>query len=205
MAAELATDVVVLGAGMAGMCAATAATEQGARVLVVERGPTIGGSAAISGGYVWTARDVEALHGEDQGEFQRHGHLVVEGYEDVKRWLTGFTPPVTEELPTLYGRGHKFDIPLLFGTMAGIVHSSGGRFAVGSEIADAARETDGFVLHVRRDGETSTVRSRSLVLATGGRQVDPEVRRSLVEGGKLLPPLRGNRFSNGGGAAKRCP
>jgi succinate dehydrogenase/fumarate reductase flavoprotein subunit len=201
LAAELATDVVVLGAGMAGMCAATAATEQGARVLVVERGPTIGGSAAISGGYVWTARDVEALHGEDQGEFQRHGHLVVEGYEDVKRWLTGFTPPVTEELPTLYGRGHKFDIPLLFGTMAGIVHSSGGRFAVGSEIADAARETDGFVLHVRRDGETSTVRSRSLVLATGGRQVDPEVRRSLVEGGKLLPPLRGNRFSNGGGAA----
>jgi hypothetical protein len=39
------------------------------------------------------------------------------------------------------------------------------------------------------------------VLATGGRQADPEVRRSLVEGGELVPPLRGNPFSRGDGAA----
>ena len=48
-------DVVVLGAGMAGMSAATAAAERGARVLLVERAPTIGGSAALSGGYVSAA------------------------------------------------------------------------------------------------------------------------------------------------------
>jgi succinate dehydrogenase/fumarate reductase flavoprotein subunit len=200
LAAEVAPDVVVLGAGMAGMCAATAATEQGARVLVVERAPTIGGSAAISGGYVWTARDVDSLCKEDPGEFQRHGHLVVEGYEEVKRWLTGYAEPITDELPTLYGRGYKFDIPLLFGTMAGTIYSAGGRLWVGGQVEDVAREDDGFMLRVRRDGDTSTVRSRSLVLATGGRQADPDVRRSLVEGGGLLPPLRGNRFSRGGGA-----
>jgi succinate dehydrogenase/fumarate reductase flavoprotein subunit len=96
-------DVVVLGAGMAGMCAATAASEQGARVLLLERAPTVGGSAALSGGYVWTAADVESLRNEDAGEFQRHGNLVVEGYHGVTRWLWGFAPPVTEELPTLYG------------------------------------------------------------------------------------------------------
>ncbi len=201
MAAELAPDVVVLGTGMAGMCAATAAVEQGAQVLVLERAPTIGGSAAISGGYVWTARNLDSLRNEDAGEFQRHGHFVVEGYEDVKRWLTGFTPPVTEELPTLYGRGHKFDIPLLFGTMAGTIVSAGGRILVGAEVTDVERDSDGVTLSVRRDGETSTVRARSLVLATGGRQADPEARRSLVEGGALLPPLRGNRFSRGYGAA----
>ena len=77
MAAELAPDVVVLGTGMAGMCAATAAVEQGARVLVVERAPTIGGSAAISGGYVWTARDLDSLRNEDAGEFQRDRKSVV--------------------------------------------------------------------------------------------------------------------------------
>jgi succinate dehydrogenase/fumarate reductase flavoprotein subunit len=186
---------------MAGMCAATAATEQGGRVLALERAPTIGGSAAISGGYVWTARDLESLRGEDSGEFQRHGHLVVEGYEEIKRWLTGFAEPVTEELPTLYGRGHKFDIPLLFGTMAGVIVSAGGEIQVGAEVTDVERDADGFTLSVRRDGETTTVRTPSLVLATGGRQVDPEVRRSLVEGGGLVPPLRGNRFSDGGGAA----
>jgi succinate dehydrogenase/fumarate reductase flavoprotein subunit len=186
---------------MAGMCAATAATEQGAQVLVLERAPTTGGSAAISGGYVWTARDLDSLRNEDAGEFQRHGHLVVERYEEIKRWLSGFTEPVTEELPTLYGRGHKFDIPLLFGRMAGNIVSAGGRIRVGAEVADVEHGEDGFTLSVRRDGETSTVRTRSLVLATGGRQVDPDVRRSLVEGGRLLPPLRGNRFSRGDGAA----
>src|SRR5262249_29212304 len=95
----------------------------------------------------------------------------------------------------------KFDIPLLFGTMAGIVHSSGGRLLAGAEVADVVRNGDGFTLQVRRNGDTSTVHSRSLVLATGGRQADPDVRRSLVDGGGLLPPLRGNRFSSGGGAA----
>jgi succinate dehydrogenase/fumarate reductase flavoprotein subunit len=201
VAAELAPDVVVLGTGMAGMCAATAAREQGAQVLVLERAPTIGGSAAISGGYVWTARSIDSLRNEDAGEFQRHGHLVVDGYEDVKRWLTGFTAPVTEELPTLYGRGHKFDIPLLLGTMAGTIVSAGGHIGVGAEVTDVERDSDGFTLSVSRRGETSTVRARSLVLATGGRQADPEVRRSLVEGEALLPPLRGNRFSRGDGAA----
>jgi succinate dehydrogenase/fumarate reductase flavoprotein subunit len=199
--AELAPDVVVLGTGMAGMCAATAAVEQGAQVLVVERAPTIGGSAAISGGYVWTARDLDSLRNEDTGEFQRHGHVVVEGYDDVKHWLTGFAAPVTEELPTLYGRGHKFDIPLLFGTMARRIVSAGGRIWTGAEVTDVARDDDVFTLSVRRNGDTSTVRSPSLVLATGGRQADPDVRRSLVEGGALLPPLRGNRFSRGDGAA----
>ena len=38
------------------------------------------------------------------------------------------------------------------------------------------------------------------MLATGGRQADPEVRRSLVSGGEMVPPLRGNAFSRGDGA-----
>jgi tricarballylate dehydrogenase len=194
-------DVVVLGAGMAGMCAATAASEAGARVLLIERAPAIGGSAAISGGYVWTARDLDALRTEDPGEFQRHGHLVVEAYEDVKRWLTGFSPPLTEELPTLYGRGHKFDPTYLFGTMAATISTAGGRIWTDAHVTDGERDADGFTLSVRHDGGSMTVSSRALILATGGRQVDPDVRRSLVEGGSLLPPLRGNSFSRGDGAA----
>jgi tricarballylate dehydrogenase len=186
---------------MAGMSAATAACEQGARVLVIERAATIGGSAAISGGYIWTAADLDALRKEDSGEFQRHGHLVVEGYREITRWLWGLAPPVTEELPTLYGRGHKFDIPLLFATMMRPLAKAGGAAWVGAEVTDVSREADGFALSVRREDATSRARTPSLVLATGGRQADPEIRRSLVEGGGVLPPLRGNAFSRGDGAA----
>jgi succinate dehydrogenase/fumarate reductase flavoprotein subunit len=202
MDADLTADVVVLGAGLAGISAATAATEAGARVLVLERAPTTGGSAAISGGYVWTATDQDGLRKEDPGQFQRHGHLVVDGYADVTRWLSGYAAPLTAEQPNLHGRGHKFDIPLLLLEMTRAICAGGGCVEVGTEVADVSRDAEGaLVLSLRRDGATSTVRTRSLVLATGGRQADPEVRRSLVEGGKVVPPLRGAAHSRGDGAA----
>lgn len=195
-------DVVVLGAGLAGISAATAASEAGARVLVLERAPATGGSAAISGGYVWTATDLDGLGSEDPGEFQRHGHLVVEGYRDAIRWLSGYAAPLTAEQPNLHGRGHKFDIPLLQLYMTRAIAAAGGRVLVNAETADVERETDGgFVLHVRGDGAPATVRAGALVLATGGRQAEPAVRRSLVAGEALVPPLRGNAFSRGDGAA----
>lgn len=46
-------DVVVLGAGAAGMTAACVAAAEGARVLLVEAAGQVGGTTAISGGMVW--------------------------------------------------------------------------------------------------------------------------------------------------------
>ena len=50
---EEPVDVVVVGFGIAGACAAIAAAETGASVLVVERASAPGGSAALSGGEVY--------------------------------------------------------------------------------------------------------------------------------------------------------
>lgn len=47
------TDVVVLGTGAAGLTAAVAAHDAGARVRVYEKGDRVGGTTAISGGAVW--------------------------------------------------------------------------------------------------------------------------------------------------------
>jgi tricarballylate dehydrogenase len=194
-------EAVIVGAGFAGMTAAAAASEQGATVLVLERAPTIGGSAAISGGYVWTANDQESLRHEDSGEFQVHGHLVVDGYNDVSAWLAELAPPLTDEQPNLHGRGRKFDLPLLVAAMARRVYAAGGSVRVGAKVADIERGDDGFSLAVESEGGVRDVRTRAVVLATGGRQADPAVRRSLVEGGDVLPPLRGNAYSRGDGAA----
>ncbi|WP_214414482.1 3-oxosteroid 1-dehydrogenase [Sphaerisporangium fuscum] len=46
-------DVVVVGAGAAGMTAALTAARRGLRALVVEKAPTFGGSAARSGSGIW--------------------------------------------------------------------------------------------------------------------------------------------------------
>ncbi|WP_095012653.1 FAD-dependent oxidoreductase [Tsuneonella mangrovi] len=49
------TDVIVLGTGAAGMTAALAAHEGGARVRLIERGERVGGTSAVSGGVIWIA------------------------------------------------------------------------------------------------------------------------------------------------------
>lgn len=46
-------DVVVVGAGVAGMCAAIAACDSGARTLLLEASDRVGGTASWSGGAAW--------------------------------------------------------------------------------------------------------------------------------------------------------
>ncbi|MEP3226234.1 MAG: FAD-dependent oxidoreductase [Parasphingorhabdus sp.] len=47
------TDVLIIGAGAAGLTAALAAHEAGGRVTIIEKQAKLGGTAAISGGIVW--------------------------------------------------------------------------------------------------------------------------------------------------------
>jgi len=53
-------DVLVAGSGAAGLVAALAAAQHGARVLVVERGDAFGGTTALSGGRVWAPGNAHA-------------------------------------------------------------------------------------------------------------------------------------------------
>jgi 3-oxosteroid 1-dehydrogenase len=48
-----ATDVIVVGSGAAALASAITAHDNGARVTIVERTPSIGGTTAVSGGGVW--------------------------------------------------------------------------------------------------------------------------------------------------------
>jgi cation diffusion facilitator CzcD-associated flavoprotein CzcO len=50
---EHTADVIIAGAGGAGMAAAIAALEEGASILLVEAAPSPGGTTAMSGGAFW--------------------------------------------------------------------------------------------------------------------------------------------------------
>jgi succinate dehydrogenase/fumarate reductase flavoprotein subunit len=48
-------DIIILGCGPAGMAAALAAHEAGAKVALIERFDRVGGTGAVSGGVIWVA------------------------------------------------------------------------------------------------------------------------------------------------------
>src|SRR5829696_266459 len=54
MPTDRSFDVVVAGSGAAGLVSALSASIQGAKVLVLERSPLLGGTSAISGGQIWS-------------------------------------------------------------------------------------------------------------------------------------------------------
>jgi succinate dehydrogenase/fumarate reductase flavoprotein subunit len=53
-------DLIVIGAGAAGMTAALVAAIEGARVLVLESEPQVGGTSARSSGSIWIPTDTAA-------------------------------------------------------------------------------------------------------------------------------------------------
>lgn len=64
MERDFAADVVVIGGGLAGYCAALAAAEAGADVLLLEKQAQVGGSTVLSGGYfAFAGTDLQAAHG----------------------------------------------------------------------------------------------------------------------------------------------
>ncbi len=60
-------DVVIVGAGAAGLMAALTAASAGARVVVLEKAAKLGGTAAVSGGIVWAPGN-DHMAGDDSRE-----------------------------------------------------------------------------------------------------------------------------------------
>lgn len=130
--ADVEVDVIVLGAGAAGMTAALVAAKEGLSVLLVEKSQVLGGSTAYSGGVCWVPRShlaqragvkdseenawtyVSACLGEhmDETSMKRYLSVAPEAFEylekhsEVAFLLRETTPDYSPELPggTLGGR-----------------------------------------------------------------------------------------------------
>ena len=87
-------DLVVAGAGMAGLAAAARARELGADVVVHEKGDRPGGSMLLSSGVIWRYRDWEVFRAECPGGDPALQRLVWEGLDDALVWLESLGAPV---------------------------------------------------------------------------------------------------------------
>lgn len=190
-------DLIVVGGGMAGMTAAARAAESGARVVVVEKAPQTGGSAVLSGGYVWTATSLAEIERHDDGDPALH-RVVIEEYPHVMEWLRSrmeVGPPVR----ALYGRGQQIDMGAYMRFCARAVEGAGGFVVPGTGVS-AILMDDGVAgaLTTHPDGETE-LRAPRVLLATGGFQADPGLRAQHIHPAARGMRLRSNPHSTGGG------
>ena len=129
----LAADVLVLGGGMAGLCAALSAAERGARVLVLEKGTRFGGSMALSNGIVWSfmrSEDVRARVPEGDPALQ---DLVVQELPAGMDWLVAHGVQLQPRQEYFgYGHGRPASGPQMTAALCEAIEARGGTLVRGA-------------------------------------------------------------------------
>ncbi len=243
---QATSDVVVVGAGNAALCAALAASEQGATVTVLERAPEeerAGNTRFTAGGMRFAYDGTEDLRAlmpdlsDTEVENTDFGAYPEDQFFDDMGRVTDYrTDPDLVELlirrskPTLmwmrdkgvrfvpmYGRqaykvdgGFKFWGGLTVETWGGgpglVDALYGAAEKAGIEILYRARATDLLAgdsgvhgVRLRHQGKTTEIMAKSVVLAAGGFEANPEWRTRYLGPGWDLAKVRGSRFNTGDG------
>jgi succinate dehydrogenase/fumarate reductase flavoprotein subunit len=193
-------DLLVIGAGMAGLSAAARAAERGGRVIVVEKAPDIGGSAILSGGYVWTVASRRELAACDDGD-PALGAVVIDGYGDAIAWLRSRGVETSPPTRVLHGRGYQVDLIAHLRACAATVKASGGHVVTRTQVERLTTDTVGAVTGAETQHEDGDIRVRAAatLLATGGYQASAALRRRHInpQADEIL--LRSNPCSEGDG------
>lgn len=202
MSERLRTDVLILGGGMAGHTAAARAAALGAKVMLVEKAPDFGGNAVLSGTSLWTAPTLEIMRERAPDGDPEIMRRVVERHADAIEWVRSTGVVLSPPRHVLgYGRGFRFDVVSYFKLCRAIVTNHGGLVATGVTTEELIIGRDGHVVGARlRSSESAfDVDADAVILATGGFQGDPELRRRYLGPNADRVLLRANPHSTGDG------
>ncbi|MDE2367858.1 MAG: FAD-dependent oxidoreductase [Burkholderiales bacterium] len=197
---QLECDLLVIGAGMAGLSAAGWAAERGARVVVVEKSDAIGGSAALSGGMLWTASSPARMQ-LYAGGATALAEVVCQEYPRAIAWLRGRGIHLSPAMRVLHGYGYQIDILEHLNGCARLVEQHGGHVVRGTTTERLLRDEAGRVVGARTshaDGQVDVIAAKTII-ATGGFQADPEWRARQIHPNARDMLLRSNPCSDGAG------
>lgn len=198
-------DVIVLGAGMAGMTVAASLAQQGLSCALIEAGPEIGGSAVLSEGYVWTAVDREHFVAQDPLGNADRFDVMRGGLEAAFTWLgslgVGLGSPIEGVLG--FGAGRQIDVRAYVARWLAIVEAAGGFVLRGTRAISATRVENAderLVVTVESDVDgQGRIGCVCCVAATGGFQVSAAHRDEWFTRPIAALAVRSNPFSDGGG------
>jgi succinate dehydrogenase/fumarate reductase flavoprotein subunit len=160
-------DLMVAGAGMAGLVAAAEARRLGADPAVLEKLDRAGGSMRLSSGVIWRHREFERFREECPQGDERLQRMLFERLDADLDWLESLGAPVEQrETGNPLTTGRRFDPDGLTGALveaAGGVAVSGA--SAGVRLGERLREPPGEV---------------PLILATGGFGASRELLREYV-------------------------
>jgi len=177
---SIAPSVIVVGAGMGGLVAALQAQELGARVTLVEKGDTPGGSLAMSGGTLWCAKSYADLRRLVPRGDPGLGRILVEAYPDDVAWLQaqGATltplPSLPDRLVYLMEPNPRHFVTHLLARFT----NQGGQLLTNTAGVVLTADEDGAVtsLIVRgADGVQAALPADAVILTTGGFQGNPDL------------------------------
>jgi flavocytochrome c len=197
-------DVVVVGAGIAGLSAAWQAAQVGARVTVVDMWSVFGGHALMSQGGLCIVgtpvQEAQGLHdtpdlafkdfvdwGEDpRTEWVRY--YVEHSRGEIYDWLTGMGVTFDEVIPVQgnsvarFHQTHGRGVALVSPIYRACVSDPHVRFVWNLEVTGLVRDGARVVgIHGRemRSGRSRELRARATILATGGFQSNLEMVRTF--------------------------
>lgn len=193
-------DVIVIGAGGAGLAATAVASEAGARVLLVEAAAKTGGSTALAGGVFYAAgTSLQAEAGvEDPGAKDMfHYYMTLNQYKLEASVVHRLCIEATPAFEWLRNLGVVFNTDDLYASGVDKIRrghrAAGGGAAIAEGLegafsgrgVDVALETrvdrllieDGAVTGIKVDG--AAVRASAVVIATGGFGASADKLRAL--------------------------
>ncbi len=202
----LSADVVIIGAGGAGLTAAVQAHMNGATVLVLEKMPKIGGNTIQAGGALNAVddRSETAIKNNDSVEFHYQQtlaggdfqgdpvlvHILVSRAWEAVEWIQALGMRFLDGTFTVTGglwpRAHKPEDPVgtgFFKTYQAYIDSHEGiQVMLNTTATDFIRDDTGRVTGVRATGETgnqvTAMANKGVIIATGGFSRNVELRQA---------------------------
>jgi fumarate reductase flavoprotein subunit len=192
--------VVIAGGGLAGLTAALRATELGARVTLLEKGASPGGSFVYSSGYIWSYVDLPTFRREAPGGDAALQRLILERLGSGLRWLEGAGGVLLASKtgnPLTFGA--RFDPDRTISALVDRLVATGGEMLTETALETLLEDTEGRVAGVRVSSSGETQAADAVILASGGFAGDPEMVGRHIIGGPDRMRVRAHPRSTGDG------